>query len=69
MSFINFVEFIDEKGAKELSLVCNTTEAAIYSWKSRGWVPRDKWPEIQLEYGLTPATLLRMEAGRERSKA
>lgn len=58
-----FPAFIHAVGPKTLALVLNVSESTIYSYASRGRIPRSKWPDLLAEYmELGMKQLLEMEA-------
>lgn len=57
-----FSEFIEEKGAKPLSILLGVTYATVRKWKEREVIPEPYWARLMEVYpGLTRMRLLDME--------
>lgn len=60
---MTFNEWIRSKKVPEMAAALDVAEGTIYSWVSRGTVPRNVWPTICIAYAeLGLNDLVKMEA-------
>lgn len=72
MQFTTFPDFIRAKGLDTICSVCEAQPGTIRSYLSRGWIPRDKWPELLKafpELGLNDLLAMELAAAEENSDA
>lgn len=65
---MNFPDFIRKKTPEALCAALGTPLGTIYSWSSRGWIPREVWPDILLAYpeiGMRDLLAMETESKRE----
>lgn len=66
---MTFPEFIEKKTPEALCATLGIPSlGTIYSWKSRGWIPRDVWPDLLLAYpeiGMRDLLAMETESKRE----
>lgn len=63
MAQVTFNEWIRSKRVPDMAAALDVAEGTIYSWVSRGTVPRSVWPTICIAYAeLGLNDLIKMEA-------
>lgn len=60
---MTFNEWVKSKGVEKVAEKLNVRPGTVYSWVSRGIIPRKVWPKLVLEFGEVGINdLVEMEA-------
>lgn len=60
---MTFNEWVKSKGVEKVAEKLKVRPGTVYSWVSRGVIPRSVWPDILVAFGeVGLSDLLRMEA-------